>query len=254
LSKAPAKIPQAELTDLVTRSTVPAGLKYTEYRPYLRIDFAHSCAYCATSEAESLGQAFAIDHYEPQQVRPELVNEYTNLMYACVPCNTYKSDRVPSDKARAAGVRFFRPDQDKYGDHFERNDRLLKHKTPIGEFTILACFLNRGTLQKIRDVRDRLSACDESVQASLKKIGEIRIDQLPVSIRGRAVKYIRDAEAHGDKIPEMIDEFLRNMAKSHLLDSDPEADSKAAVRQKDLKHLEGLHPGRWRGPRRKKSK
>ncbi len=253
MSKPPAKIPETELTDLVTRSAVPAGLKYTEYRLYLRVDFAHSCAYCTTSEAESLGQSFAIDHYEPQQVRADLVHQYDNLMYACQPCNTYKSDRVPSDKARAAGVRFFRPDRDKYGEHFERSDRLLEHKTPIGEFTILACFLNRGTLQKIRDVRDRLSACNEAVEASLKKIGEIRIDQLPVSIRGRALKYIRDAEEHGNKIPEKIDEFLREMAKSHLLDGDPDAEKNAAGRQKDLKHLEGLHPGRWRGPRRKKS-
>jgi hypothetical protein len=174
-------------------------------------------------------------------------------MYACQPCNTYKSDRVPSDKARDAGVRFFRPDKDRYGDHFERSNRLLKHKTPVAEFTILACFLNRHTLQKIRDVRDRLSACHVAVEASLKKIGEIRIDQLPISIRGRALKCIRDAETHGNKIPEQIDEFLREMAKSHLLDSDPEADANAADRNRDIKHLEGLHPGRWRGPRKAKS-
>jgi hypothetical protein len=55
-------------------------------------------------------------------------------------------------------------------------------------------------------------------------------------IRGRAVKYIHEAEAHGNKIPERIDEFLRDMAKSHLLDGDPEGDANAVERKKDLKH------------------
>jgi 5-methylcytosine-specific restriction endonuclease McrA len=53
-----------------------------------------------------------LNHYEPRGARPELVHEYSNLMYTCDQCNTQKGDRYPPPPARLNGHRFFRPDQD----------------------------------------------------------------------------------------------------------------------------------------------
>lgn len=99
-------------TDLVTRSEVPACLPYSEYRPYLRYDFICSCAYCTMTESEAQAIRFTIDHYHPQNARPDLIDEYSNLMYACDECNTRKGDRYPPTSAQTNGIRFFRPDQD----------------------------------------------------------------------------------------------------------------------------------------------
>lgn len=71
--------------DLVERSHVQLGLKYGEYRETLRYDFFHSCAYCTMSEYEASGIRFTIDHYEPQISSPNLIDEYTNLMWAVTP-------------------------------------------------------------------------------------------------------------------------------------------------------------------------
>jgi 5-methylcytosine-specific restriction endonuclease McrA len=81
--------------DLVTRTTVPPAKHYSEYKEVLRQDFFHSCAYCTMAESEAQGIRFTIDHYEPQKARPELINYYDNLMYACEECNLRKGDRYP---------------------------------------------------------------------------------------------------------------------------------------------------------------
>ena len=148
---------------LVIRSVVATGLPYAEYRQILRQDFFHSCAYCTMSEAEATAIRFTIDHYEPRHARPDLVNEYGNLMYACDECNKRKGDRSPPLAARANGFRFFRPDADTHTDHFQLNGMRLEGRTPIGEFSIAAIDLNRLSLRKLRDIRQRLTRCDELV-------------------------------------------------------------------------------------------
>jgi HNH endonuclease len=102
-------------------------------------------------EAEAAAVRFTIDHYEPTSARPDLENEYNNLMYACDPCNTRKGDRYPPLAARAEGVRFFRPDEDVHSDHFELTGVRLKGKSKTGEYTVVALDLNRYMLNKLRE-------------------------------------------------------------------------------------------------------
>jgi hypothetical protein len=135
-------------------------------------------------------------------VRADLTHDYNNLMYSCEKCNRRKWNRYPSDTFRAQGYRFFRPDQDKYSDHFERNERLLRDKSKVGLYTIENCDLNRAGLQRIREYRDRLSECQKAVAATFAKIAKLRLDELPAGLRGRALKYIRDMEEMGKHIPE----------------------------------------------------
>jgi 5-methylcytosine-specific restriction endonuclease McrA len=77
------------------------------------------------SESEAMAIRFTIDHYEPQKARPDLVDDYTNLMYACDECNLRKGDRYPPPAARATGMRFFRPDEDVHSDQFSITGILL---------------------------------------------------------------------------------------------------------------------------------
>src|SRR4051794_36398673 len=116
MTNTPAKV---RSSTLIVRSQQPQLENYQDYRPALRQDFFHSCAYCTMTEAEAQAVRFTIDHYEPQKARPDLVNVYANLMYACDECNSRKGDRCPPESARKDGYRFFCADLDEFLDHFE---------------------------------------------------------------------------------------------------------------------------------------
>lgn len=71
---------------------------YTSYRPWLRDEFAFRCVYCLRREAwgRVFGE-FAIDHFLPVKFRPDRATDYTNLLYACGPCNLKKGERFVAD-------------------------------------------------------------------------------------------------------------------------------------------------------------
>lgn len=234
----------------VERSDVPAGLEYGEYRPHLRHDFFHSCAYCTMSEAEAQAIRFVIDHYEPRNARPELVHEYLNLMYSCDECNLRKGDRCPPPNARADGYRFYRPDQDMHQDHFQQNGIRLESKSNTGTYSIDALDLNRQSLRRLRNIRDRLTKCNQFVAQGVLGLRSFHIDQLPPSIKGTAARAIHQAEVFADQIENDIDALLQDHAKSALIDDDEGVEIRAKERAALLKELQVLFPGTWRAPRK----
>lgn len=242
-----------ESTPLVIRSTVPPGQPYNSYKRYLRRDFLYSCAYCTIAESEATAIRFTIDHLEPKYERPELTNEYSNLMYCCDTCNLYKGDRIPSDKARADGIRFFRPDVDPRSDHFELKGVRVEGRTQIANFSILAISLNRLALRKLREIRKRLTDCDRRVVEGIMTLRRFQIDQLPPDVKGSAVAAIAKASAFADTLAGDVEGLLRQHARSPLDGDEDEdqtaADALARERLAEMKQFEGLYPGRWRAPR-----
>jgi hypothetical protein len=80
---------------------------YTAFKPWLRDEFSFRCVYCLFRERwYPDGQAsFSVDHLTPQIQSPELICEYTNLVYACRRCNALKAlHRVPDPCEVAYGV------------------------------------------------------------------------------------------------------------------------------------------------------
>lgn len=244
-ARSPAPI-AAQAVPLVTRSDVAPGKKYNEYREDLRHDFFCSCAYCTLMEAEATAIRFVIDHYEPRASRPDLENQYSNLMYACDECNTLKGDRCPPSKARVDGLRFFRPDEDIYDQHFEESGRLLSHKTATGWYTIQSLELNRLSLRRIRELRERLAVCHEFVAAGIAALRKFHIDRLPKNIRSIAISRIREAQAAADRLEDDIDALLRRYARSPLIDIDPDAEKRAQERAAQARRWKALYPGKWR--------
>lgn len=234
---------------LVIRSSVPPALSYTEYRKFLRPDFLYSCAYCTMCETEAHAIRFVIDHYEPRKARPDLENDYANLMYACDECNTRKGDRTPHAQAREQGVRFFRPDQDRREDHFESSGLRVKGKTPAGNYSVDALDLNRHSLLTLREIRRRLSDCEKHVYEGVMALRNFSIDRLPQEIKGRALQAKQRVESIASQLPDDIDEVLRNFARSQLLGDDEPIDTETKERKARLHSLEALLPGEWRAPR-----
>jgi hypothetical protein len=249
----PTEIASREEKDLVVRSEVVPGLPYAKYRNSLRYDFFHACAYCTMAEAEATAIRFTIDHYEPQNSRPDLVDTYQNLMWACDECNARKSDRSPPAKARSDGYRFFRPDLDYFLDHYERDDLTLNSKTIIGWYTIHALDLNRSALKRLRDLRRRLSDCEEHITAGVLALRSFGIDRLPNHLRGPAARGIRSILDAHDSIVGAIETLLRENSKSVLIDDDDDAAARAKDRAAKLKAAGSLYPGQdWRAPRNRK--
>lgn len=250
----PSAVTASRIVPRVVRSpNVPALKDYREYRPYLRRDFYHSCAYCTMTEAEAQAVRFTIDHYEPQE-REDLINVYSNLMYACDECNSRKGDRVPSDEARKNGIHFFRPDEEIFDDHFALRDVRLHPQSRAGDFTIKALDLNRLALRRLREIRERLNACASYVGEGIAALSKFSIDHLPQQLRAQAQRSIKDAINMDDQLSMRIEEVLRAAAKSPLLEEDPNTAEETARRLKSLKNLEALYPGTWRARNRKKER
>jgi len=239
---------------LVVRSTVPSGLSYLDYLPQIRYDFFYSCGYCTLSEFEAQGIAFQIDHYEPRSDKPELENQYDNLIYSCSECNNLKGDLTPPINARLAGFRFFRPDVDVYDENFTVNSTRVIHLTNIGEFTIETLNLNRQSLRRLREIRSRLEICDEYVARGIMELRHFKIDQLPREIKGRTLSAIQNAGKVFDSLTNQIDEILRESAQSPLLAVDPEKAAMRDSRSEMLDNLKVLYPEKWRGRKNRNKK
>src|SRR6266849_326487 len=231
--------------ELIVRSSVPSDKKYNEYKPWLRHDFIYSCAYCTMSEAEAQAIRFTIDHYEPIKARPDLLGEYDNLMYCCDECNRRKGDRSPPADARANGWRFFRPDQDYWGQHFKRKGYRLESVSNTGEFSIDALDLNRLALRRLREIRERLTRCEDHIAEGILALRRFSIDRLPPHVKGAAVRYIGQAITMRGEIVDSIDRLLRQYARSPLLDveSGSELEARTQERQARMQKAEALFPG-----------
>jgi hypothetical protein len=224
---------------VVIRSTVPSKSNYGDYRPYLRLDFWFACAYCSIAEAEATGVSFDIDHYEPQQTHPALKGVYDNLMYSCRLCNRIKADEEPNDEMRAKGIRFFRPDLDDPDTHFEVYDITeIRHKTPIGDYTIEAIRLHRQQLKNLRRSRHRLYKSREITHRGLQALRQLKIDYFPPKLRIEVFKAKAEAEAQAEKALENLDAALREMNRSANLDLEP--DTKASTRRR-REYLNKIH-------------
>lgn len=242
---------------VITRSNdVPSGLPYQDYKPYLRRDFWYACAYCTMTESEAKAVRLTIDHYEPVSARPELKDVYLNLMYACDECNTRKGKRCPTEEMRRDGKRFFRADEDIRSEHFELEGSALKGKSNVGNYTILAVDLNRGTLIRLRELRARLIEDEGYVSEGMRALASFAVDRLAPEVRAKALALIKKGLEVADKVYDDMDEMVLEMSKSDILaDEKTEEDIRAnRERLARLHEMEGLYPVAWRGRKTKKKR
>jgi hypothetical protein len=174
-------------------------------------------------------------------------------MYCCNTSNTLKGPRVVPPEAKADGTRFFRPDQDRFVDHYERVGVRLRGLSKLAEFTIDAVDLNRYALRRLREIRTDLYNCEAMISQGIKALRGVKIDLLPKNIRSSAIKAIRDMDAAHKSLEAAIDKILRDHAASFNLESGENDSSEKAVRLERLREIEALYPGsiwRVRNPKR----
>jgi len=136
----------------------PSGYTdYKSYKPWLRDEFQFECVYCLTRErmCPNGADSFAVEHLKPKSNlgHASLRTEYTNLVYACSTCNSWKGteDQTPD------------PCELCFGNLIEiQEDGFAKGKdnSGVGEDLISLALLNRPKLvQYRRDVLRYQRAC-----------------------------------------------------------------------------------------------
>jgi HNH endonuclease len=186
------------------------------------------------AETESMGIRFTIDHYEPQSKRADLVHDYSNLLWACDPCNDNKGSDCPTDEMRARGYRYFRPDQDEGYEHFElTEDLFLTSKSNTGEYTINLVGLNRAMLLRLRNLRKRLYESSEIIARGRRALRGKSIDLFPPRMRLE----VQETRNQLDDDASSLEGALCELNRSVLIDPDPAKKDRAKNRRKFLKKV-----------------
>lgn len=84
----------------------PSGhSNYADYKDWLRDEFDFRCVYCMRREIWERPRAiWVVEHLIPRKLRKDLTAEYTNLVFACTTCNSFKSaDHMPDPCKLAYG-------------------------------------------------------------------------------------------------------------------------------------------------------
>ena len=126
-------------------SRIPASLRQTVIAAS-----QGRCAYCHSPE-KLMGVAFEIDHITPRSTGGRTT--ISNLCLSCPTCNRHKTNRTKArDPVTRRTVRLFRPNYDRWPDHFTWSDGgfELIGLTPTGRATIETLQINRPMMMLLR--------------------------------------------------------------------------------------------------------
>ncbi len=165
---------------------------YRLYKPELRNDFNKRCGYCDDDDSFLGGSRhFHVDHFAPkakfQGNHPEIVYEYTNLIYSCPYCNGSKGDDWVSDDPKVSYVDdegYVDPCHDDYDIHLARDGSgCIKPQSKLGEYMHRELKLDLcrheliwkiGQLESNIDKIEAASKTDISLLPLYQKLKELR--------------------------------------------------------------------------------
>lgn len=148
----------------------PAGYKsYGQYKSWLRDEFVFRCVYCLFRERwfPDGGTSFGSDHVIPQSVSKSRICDYDNLVYACLRCNSQKSDFSLLDSCEEA-----------YGTHLQVDQQgMITALTAQGAILIDFLLLNKpDRVEYRRHILRLLSIMAKTTDQDLK--AEIKLNIL----------------------------------------------------------------------------
>ena len=162
-----------------THSLIPQQGTYQDWKPQLAEESSNRCVYCAIYDAELGGQRnFHVEHYKPKS-NPEfahLINDYSNLFYACPICNTFKSNSwFRASDGDWNTIHYPNPALYDYGDFFAEggNAFIIIGNHVVGEFLVHKLHLNRFQLIYYRRYEtsfDKFNEISENIEFILKRL------------------------------------------------------------------------------------
>ncbi len=152
---------------------------YRGYRPCIRWDFGFTCAICLLHEADFVAIGIegtgltSIEHIEARSHDQDLVNEYSNLLYACRFCNTARSNR---GRSALDGAQLLDPTEAAWENHFyiAADELRPKHGDHSAQYTA-DCYdikePRKTTLRRLR--REHVQYSQRVLEAAPGRIAEL---------------------------------------------------------------------------------
>jgi uncharacterized protein (TIGR02646 family) len=195
------------------RSDIPVLDNFQEYKPYLRQDFHYVCVYCRVHENELGGpRIFTVEHYRPKDHFPYLLTDYTNLLYACAVCNSFKREDWHDGDPLTCEKGYLDPCQHDYDMYFSYTaEHKIEGRISCARYMIKRLRLNRRQLIKLRRLRieeeqeftefielcedaiHRIAAmlCRRNLSDDAKRQFESQLDSVQAKLRRKAEKWER---------------------------------------------------------------
>lgn len=121
----------------IKRRTYAARCDYRSpaVRDMLCEDFHGLCGYCGKNMPR-IWKTINVDHFVPQTVDSDRIEDYSNFVLSCPKCNRVKANKWPTrDKnvAHTDKIGFIDPATDEYDVHICRNENgFIEGRTPLG--------------------------------------------------------------------------------------------------------------------------
>lgn len=160
----------------IPRIVQPQAGTYSNWKPLLRTEGNHRCAYCAIHEAAWGGtRNFHVEHYRPKSKYPDLINLITNLFYACSVCNSFKREDWPGDpRADLGNICYPDPSEIDFNDLFTLQDGFrIEGANLAARYVIQRLYLNRPQLileRRASMLRDRLAEITAGMERAVHDI------------------------------------------------------------------------------------
>ncbi len=127
--------------------------EYNDWKQQISDECYHHCVYCSIHENPWGGiDHYHIDHFRPKSKFVKLINDITNLYYACPVCNRFKSDDWPNDSNDLNVVCYPDPSDYDYSDLYEID---IKNYTLTGKYISSKYLINKLYLNRPQLVYER---------------------------------------------------------------------------------------------------
>lgn len=175
---------------------------YEVYRTCLRWEFAFSCPFCLLHEVQiapkgATGSAlFWLEHIELQSQRSDLINVYSNLVYACRSCNRARKITPRQD---AKSRRLLDPGSDAWTRHFTWEGFTLSPKTDDGTYTKETYDLNSPAKVALREeLAIAISDASELLQYGPQMLADLMENIRSLSGGRQATRFRLVSKLHRD--------------------------------------------------------
>lgn len=123
-------------TTTVKRRIYHKKIDQKNAREMLKEDFGGLFGYCGKN-GRFLHEHFHVDHFVPQTVDEDRIQDYSNFVWACPKCNLVKSKKWPTqDKSvpHQGDIGFIDPASEEFDQHLFRDDEgRIRGRTALGE-------------------------------------------------------------------------------------------------------------------------
>ena len=159
----------------------PTTGTYRDWKPQLAEEGHNQCVYCAIHENSMGGiRNFHVEHYRPKSKFPELINNYSNLFYACPVCNTYKSNDWPNEPVDDNSIASYpNPSEIDYCELFTNDTKqgIVEGNNIAAKYMQEKIFLNRPQLIHARRIHNILGRGKEEIEKTKNLLGKIKDDK-----------------------------------------------------------------------------